>query len=75
VAVSDQPVQAIGQVAIEPVVDGVRVTGLEQTVANDGIGGVPGGDLEQGRTAFADVRPRVVIPVLSQLMLLLRGQG
>jgi hypothetical protein len=75
VAVDGQAVQPVRLVAVEPVVDGVRVPKLEQAVAGDGVRGVAGGDLEQGGTPLADVGSRIVVPVVDQLPLLSWGQG
>jgi hypothetical protein len=48
----------------EPVVNGIGIAGAEQAGAGHGISRLAGRDFEQGGTAFADVRPRVMVPAV-----------
>jgi hypothetical protein len=62
-------------VHIEPAIDGIGVPRLQEAMAGDGVRGLPIGDFQQGGTAFADIGPRVVVPVVDQILALAISQG
>jgi hypothetical protein len=73
VLVPEQAGQALGLVAVEPVVDGIGIAGPQQPLEGHRMGAASAGDLEQGRTAFADIRSRVVVAELLEFFLLGAG--
>jgi hypothetical protein len=73
--VTDQPVESLGLVEVQPVVDGVRIPGLQQSVPGDRVRGVAVGHLEQGGAPLPDIGPGVVVAVVGQRLPLALGQG
>ncbi len=62
-------------VGIEPTIDGVGVSGLQEPFLSHPMGRASVSDLEHGRGAFADVGFGVVVSSLEQFVALRLGQG
>jgi hypothetical protein len=73
--VGQQSGESLGLVAVQPVVDGIRLPGLEQPLEGDGVRGLPLGHLQEGGTAFPDVGAGVMVAVVGQLLTLLFAQA
>jgi hypothetical protein len=67
--------QAEALVHIEPAIDGIGVARLQEAMPGDRVRSLPIGDFQQGGTPFADIGPRVVVPVVDQILALAVGQG
>ena len=63
----DHALQAQLLVPREPAINGVGLARFQEAMAGDGVGREAIGDLEQGGTAFADIRAGVMIAVLEQV--------
>jgi hypothetical protein len=73
-AVGEQPRKALPLIAGQPTVERIGIAGFEQALLGDSMGREASGDFEQGGTAFAHIRPRIVIAVGEQLLALLDGE-
>jgi hypothetical protein len=73
--VTEDTIEALALVVVEPGVDGVGVAGPKESAAGDGVGGTSVGDLEEGGAAFADVRLGVMVAVEQEFLTLGVGQG
>jgi hypothetical protein len=69
-----QPFQSLFFVPIQPPVHRIGITRLQKPFLGYGMGRGALGNLEQRRTALANVRPGIMIPALEQFFLLRSGQ-
>jgi hypothetical protein len=65
---------AIAFVPVEPTIDDVRVTRLEQAGAGNSMRRLALSDLEEGSTALADIGFGVVVTIVDQGLVLGGGQ-
>jgi len=57
-------------IPVQPVIDRIGVTGLQQAVARDGVRRLTISNFQQGGTAFPHIRARIVIAVVLQILAL-----
>jgi hypothetical protein len=73
--VRNQARQAFGFVEIQPGIDGIGVTGLEQALPGDRMRDLAVRHFQQRTAPFAHIGRRMMIPVVFQLLALTFGQG
>jgi hypothetical protein len=72
--VQDAP-EPLAFVPVQPGVDGIGITPLQEAVLSHCVWRLPGSNLQQGCTAFPDIGAGVMVPMVQQFLTLRFIQG